>query len=109
LSAFDKVTQWNVSFTSPDDERHTGLVTLVSVGEKQYGWYSGKDYELPITKVSTDGGKLVMSVTATTEDGSKVDVTFRGTVEGDRVQGTAEYDVEGEKGSFPFTGKRKSQ
>lgn len=109
LSAFDKVTQWNVSFTSPDDQQHTGLVTLVSFGDKQYGWYSGEDYELPIMRVNSDGGKLVLSVTAETEDGFQVDVTFRGTVNGDRVQGTAEYDVEGEKGSFPFTGKRKSQ
>lgn len=109
LSEFDKVAQWSLSFTSPDDQRHDALVTLVSVGDKQYGWYSGKDYELPIMQVSTEGGKLVMSVTAKTEDDVKVVVTFRGAVEGDRVEGTAEYNVEGEKGSFPFTGKRRSQ
>jgi len=108
LSAFDKVAQWSVSFTSPDDQRHDGLVTVVSVGDKQYGWYRSKDYELPIMQVSTEGGKLVLSASAETEDGVPVDVTFRGTVTGDRVQGNAEYKVEGETGSFPFTGKLKS-
>jgi len=108
LSDFDKVSRWSVSFTSPDDQRHDGALTLVSVGGKQYGWYSSKDYELPIMQVSTEGGNLVLSAQAETEDGVPVDVTFRGTVTGGRVQGNAEYEVEGETGSFPFTGEVKS-
>ena len=82
--------------------------SLVTVGDKTYGWYSGKEFELPIMQVSTEGGKLVMSVTATTEDGAKVEVTFRGTVEGDRVSGNAEYETRDDAGSFAFAGKLKS-
>ena len=107
-SDFDNVTQWNLAFTTPDYERHNALVTLVSVGEKIYGWYSGKEFELPIMQVAIDGPKVVMSVTTKTQDGDKVDVTFRGTVEGDRVTGNAEYITGGDTGSFAFSGKLKS-
>ena len=108
VSKLEKVTQWNLSFMTPDYERHDALVTLVAVGDKQYGWYSGKDYELPILKASVKGEKVVMSVTTITEDGAKVDVTFRGTVEGNSVKGTAEYNLEGDTGSFSFSGKLQS-
>jgi len=107
-SKMDGLVRWDLSFVTPDFERHEALVTLVPVGDKEYGWYSGKDYELPILKASSKDGKLVMSVTAQTEDGGKVEVTFQGTVEGSRVKGTAEYKMEGESGSFAFSGKLKS-
>lgn len=108
VSKMDGLVQWNLSFMTPDYERHEGLVSLVPVGDKEYGWYSGKDYELPIFKASSKDGKLVLSVAAQTEDGDKVEVTFQGTVEGDRVKGTADYKMEGESGSFAFSGKLKS-
>ena len=108
VSKFEKAARWNLSFTTPDYEQHDALVTLVSVGDKEYGWYSGKDYELPMLEVSTKGGELVMSVTAKTEDGEKVEVTFRGTVQGDHVEGAAEYFLEGDSGVFAFTGDLES-
>ena len=108
VSRMDDLARWNLSFMTPDYERHEALVTLVPVGDKEYGWYSGKDYELPILKASSQGGKLVISVTAQTEGGVKVNVKFQGTVEGDRVNGTAEYKMPGDSGSFAFSGKLKS-
>lgn len=108
VSELEKATQWNLSFTTPDFEQHDALVTLVSVGDKEYGWYSGKDYELPILQASTKGGELLMSVTAKTEDGAKVEVTFRGTIQGGRVEGAAEYSLEGDSGVFAFTAKLES-
>ena len=83
-------------------------MTVVSKDQKLYGWYSSKEHELPARKVSKDGEKVALSITVKTRDGGKVDVTFRGTVDGDQVDGEAEYDFEGETGSFPFKGKRQS-
>ncbi len=72
------------------------------------GWFSGKDHELPATKLSKNGDEVVLSMTAKTEEGEHVNVTFRGNVDGDRVSGKASYELGGETGDFPFTGKRKS-
>ncbi len=108
LSKFDDVTQWDVAFSTPEYERHRGLVTLVSVGEKKYGWYSGREFELPIMEVKSGDEKLVMRITTETRDGAKVEVTFRGSVEGDRVTGEAEYQTGDDRGSFAFSGKLKS-
>lgn len=107
-SAFDESDKWQLSFVAPDDQQHKAVVTVVSKNDRLYGWYSSKDFELPATKFAIDGDQVVMSVTAKTEDGTPIDVTFRGTVSGDRVSGTAEYDLSGETGSFSFSGQRKS-
>ncbi|MHB8971593.1 MAG: hypothetical protein ACYC3X_18510 [Pirellulaceae bacterium] len=49
-----------------------------------------------------------MSMTTETPEGAQVDVTFRGTVSGGEVKGTAEYRTGDDSGSFPFQGKRAS-
>ncbi len=106
-SDFDEVEKWKLSFVTPDDERHESVVTVVAKGDKLYGWYSSKDYELPAQKITKDGDKVLMSITAKAHDGASVDVTFRGTVDGDQVKGEAEYDLAGETGTFPFEAKRQ--
>ena len=107
-SDFDESEKWQLSFVTPDEQRHEATITVVAQKDELYGWYSSKDFELPSLKLSNDGDKVVMSVKATTRDGANVDVTFRGTVEADRVHGEAEYDLKGDTGRFPFTGQRKS-
>lgn len=108
LSSFDEVMTWKLSFVSPDGERHDPTVTVVTKNSKHYAWYSGSDHELPASSIRVDGDRVEMKIAAETAEGTKVDVTFRGTVDGDRVEGNAEYDLEGDTGSFPFTGKRSS-
>lgn len=105
---FDEATKWKLTFVTPDGEQREALVTVASRGEKLYAWYSSKRYELPAKKISMDGEKVVMAMTVKTRDGAKVDVTFSGTVDGERVAGEVEYDLEGETGSFPFQGNRQS-
>lgn len=108
MSSFDDASTWQLQFTAPDNEKHEAKITVVSKGGKHYAWYSGRDHELPAKSISIDGDKVVATLTAETEEGAKVDVTFRGTVNGDQVKGTADYNVEGQTGSFPFEGKRAS-
>lgn len=107
-SDFDEAEQFKISFTTPDYEDHEAVVTVVANGEKLYGWYSSKEYEVPAKKVTLEGDKVTMSMTVKTEDGSNIDVTFRGKLDGDEVEGEAEYDFEGDTGTFEFEGKRKS-
>jgi hypothetical protein len=108
LSAFSDVSTWKLGFTSPDNEKHEATITVVAHEGKHYAWYSGRDHELPARSISIDGDKVVATLAAETEEGAKVEVTFRGTVSGDQVRGTADYNVEGQTGSFPFEGKRAS-
>ena len=108
MSEFDDVMTWNLSFVTPDEQQRKAVVTVLSKKEKLYGWYSSKEYELPATELSKNGDKVVMSITAKTHDGENVDVTFRGTVAGDQITGDAKYELDGDTGSFPFRGERKS-
>jgi hypothetical protein len=108
LSEFDEVMTWKLSFVSPDEKQHSPTVTVVEKDGELYAWYSGKDHELPAVKISVDGDRVEMKMTAESPEGAKVDVTFRGTVDGDNVAGKVEFRVEGESGSFAFTGKRTS-
>ena len=107
-SDFDETQKWQLSFVAPDGQKHEPVVTVVSKDDQPFGWYSGKEHELPATKLTVNGDQVVLSLTVKTRDGDSVDVTFRGTVSADRVKGTADYDQDGETGSFPFTGERKS-
>ncbi len=108
LSSFDEVSTWKLAFTPPDDEQHEATITVVAKGGKHYAWFSGRDHELPARSIRIDGDKVVATMTAETAEGAKVEVTFRGTVSGDQVRGTADYSVEGQAGTFPFEGKRAS-
>jgi hypothetical protein len=107
-SDFDHVEKWQLSFVTPDEQQREALVTIVAKKDQLYGWYTSNELDLPALKVSKDGDQVVMSITAETRDGANVDVTFRGTVVGDRVKGNADYDLEGDTGSFSFVGQRKS-
>ena len=100
-SDFDETEKWQLSFVTPDEQRHEATVTVVAKNDQLYGWYSSNDFDLPAQKFAKDGDKVVMSMKVKTRDGANVDVTFRGTVDADRVNGEADYDLEGDTGSFP--------
>lgn len=107
-SSFEEAMTWKLSFVTPDNEKHEPTITVVTEGGKMYAWYSGRDHELPARSIRVEGDSVVMSMTAESPEGGQVDVTFRGTVSGDEVKGTAEYRTGDDSGSFPFQGKRAS-
>jgi hypothetical protein len=107
-SSVGEVAKWNLSFVTPDGEQRKPTVTVVSTGSKYYAWYSSKDFELPALKLGVDGDRVEMKLSVETREGDKVDVTFRGTVEGDKIAGSAEYDAPSESGEFSFKGAHKS-
>ena len=107
-SDFDDVTQWDLAFVAPDNQQQKATVTVVTKGAQAYAWYTSEDYDLPAKQMSVNGNDVVMSITAKGPDGNTIDATFRGSIAGDRVSGTAAYSVEGSSGTFPFSGKRKS-
>lgn len=107
-ASLDDVSQWKLQFVSPDDETHKATLTVIEHGDKLHAWYSGKDHDIPVSEITVDGNRVTMKVTAVTRDGSKVNVTFRGTVDDQTVTGTVEYQLDGESGTFSFSGKRVS-
>lgn len=106
-SDFGEVAQWSLSFVTPDDQQREATITVLKNGEKLYGWYSSKEYEIPATEIHKVGDSVILRISTKTPEGAKVDVTFRGAVAGDSVKGNAEYELEGNTGSFAFTGTRK--
>jgi hypothetical protein len=107
-SDFDEVSQWGLSFVAPDEQQREATVTVLTKGDRRYGWFSSEDYDVPAKSLTVEDDGVSLAISVKGPNGSNVDVTFRGTVSGDRVEGKAEYSFEGESGSFPFTGKRKS-
>lgn len=108
LSSFDDVMTWKLTFATPDQKSHEATLTVVSKNGKFFAWISTPDHELPARDLTVEGDRVELKLAADTPDGKKVDVTLRGTLSGDEVQGTAEYRVQGETGSFPFKAKRTS-
>jgi hypothetical protein len=108
LSAFDEVMKWKLSFVTPDHEQHDATVTVVAKNNRYYAWYSDDDHELPARALTIQGDRVEMQLTGESPEGRRVDVTFRGTVTGDTVQGNAEYRLPGDTGSFPFKARRDS-
>lgn len=107
-SDFDDHEEWQLSFVTPDQQHREATVTVLAKKDQLYGWYTSNELDLPALKISKNGDKVVMAMTTKTKDGARVDVTFRGTMDGDRVKGEADYDLEGDTGRFEFEGQRKS-
>jgi hypothetical protein len=107
-SSFDEVMKWQVSFVTPDNEQHEATVTVVSKSNKFYAWYSDKNHELPARTLTVQGDRVEMKMSGESRDGTRADVTFRGTIAGDQIQGNAEYRLQDQTGTFPFKAKRAS-
>lgn len=108
LSTFDEVMKWELSVTTSDNQQHKAIVTVVSKEGKYYAWFSGEHHELPARSITVENDRVELKLTAETPEGRQVDVTLRGTVDGDQVQGNAEYRVDNHTGSIPFKAKRTS-
>lgn len=104
---FQDVSQWNLSFTTPDSQSRQATVTVLNKDGKTYGWYSSDEFEIPAKEVKIDGDRVKLAIEGKMPGGTKVQVTFHGTVTGDQVKGDADYELDGNSGSFAFTGKRK--
>lgn len=108
LSSLDEVQTWKLDFVAPDYKKYAPLVTVVSEGDNLYAWVSGESHELPASRITVDGNRVEMRLTAESDDGEDVDLIFRGTVNGESVKGKVQYDAPGDTGSFPFSGTRTS-
>ncbi|MFW6171371.1 MAG: hypothetical protein ACODAD_12840 [Planctomycetota bacterium] len=107
-SAFDETQTWKLDFVAPNYKKYTPTVTVVSKGDNVYAWVSDESHELPASKVTVDGDRVEMRLTAESAEGDDVDLIFNGIVEGDTVKGKVQYDAPTDTGSFPFSGKRTS-
>jgi hypothetical protein len=107
-SSFAEAMTWKLSFVTPDNAQHEATVTVVSKNDKFYAWYSDKDHELPARALTVQGDRVELKISGESPEGTRVDVTFRGTVDGDAVQGNAEYRLPDQTGSFTFQAKRAS-
>ncbi len=100
------VAQWKLSFTTPEGETHEPTLHVFAKGEALYGWCIGDDYELLAKSLKVEGDRATLAMSAKLADGAVANVTFRGTIDGANVSGDADYDVEGDRGSFTFIGKQ---
>lgn len=100
------VAEWKLKFTTPDGENHEPTIHVFEKGDALYAWYLSSDYELLAKSLKVEGDQATLSIAAKTADDAKVDVTFCGKIDGALVDGTADYNLDGERGSFPFSGKQ---
>lgn len=100
------VAEWKLKFTTPDGASHEPTIHVLERGDTLYGWYISDDYELLAKTLKVEGDRATLSIAAKTADNVKVDVTFQGTIDGSTIDGTANYNLDGERGSFPFSGSQ---
>jgi hypothetical protein len=108
-SDFEEYQTWKLEFETPDYERHSPLVTVVSLDGQRYAWYQGRDHDLPARSFKLDGNRVELVVAGQTGEGTPIEVTFRGQLEGERVKGAASFKLGGESGEFPFEGRPNSE
>ncbi len=105
---YDEVQTWELKFDTPDGRTRTPKVKVMAMGERIYAWYSAEDYELPADEVKIDGSDVELKMVIAGPEGGKVTVVFTGEVDEKNVSGDIKFDYQGQTGSVPFTGKRKS-
>lgn len=101
----NRVARWSLSFTTPEGEHHDSTLDVFEHGDTLYGWYTGDDYKLLAKSLTVEDDQAKLAISAKLADGSIADVTFQGVIDGTSVSGDALYDVEGDRGSFQFTGR----
>ena len=66
MSSFDEVMTWKLEIATPDNEKHSATVTVVTKGGQHYAWISSKDHELPVRDISVQGDQVVLKVATET-------------------------------------------
>jgi acetyl esterase/lipase len=97
---------WKLSF-NPGDSEHGAKLTITKEGSGLKAAYTDGDRKFEVTRVELKDGKLHFS-TETKRDGEKATATFEGKIEGDVINGEANWDYQGMSGSFLFTGNREA-
>lgn len=100
------VAQWKLKFTTPEGETREPTLHVFENGDALYGWFIDGDYQLLSNSLKVDGDRATLEVSAKLPDGAMANVTFRGTIDASSVSGDVAYDIEGDRGSFAFTGKQ---
>jgi acetyl esterase/lipase len=97
---------WKLSF-NPGDSEHEATLTITKEGSGLKAAYKDGDRKFEVTRVELKDGKLHFS-TETKRDGEKATARFEAKIEGDVINGEANWDYQGMSGSFPFTGNREA-
>lgn len=98
--------KWNLVATSPEGQTFEPTMLLRQSGDVlsgKYLWIDGSEVDVTDGKVTNDEASFKVTLDF---GGQKLAVTFHGAVDGDRIQGQADYDLEGQSGTVDFEGTR---
>ncbi len=100
----DVVGTWDLSLEGPNGTIEPQL-TLSKNGEKLSGKYVSPFGEREPKNVTLKDNKLSWEISGDA-DGAQFKVVYAGTPRGNKIEGNAEFDFDGNTGSMEFTGKR---
>jgi hypothetical protein len=100
----DVLGKWELSLEGPNGTIEPEL-TLTKDGEKLTGNYVSPFGERVPKSVTLKDNKLVFDVSAE-RDGAQFKVVYTGTPRGNKIEGEAEFDFDGNAGTMEFTGTR---
>lgn len=92
--------EWNITVETPNGPG-TPTVVLKQDGENLTGTYKGRFGETPL-KGTIKGNEIAFSTTISVQ-GQDLEITYKGTLDGDNMKGTATF---GAAGNGAFSGKR---
>ena len=100
----DVVGTWDLSLEGPNGTIEPQL-TLTKDGEKLSGKYVSPFGEREPKNVTLKDNKLSWEISGE-RDGAQFKVVYTGMPRGNKIEGDAEFDFDGNAGSMEFTGKR---
>ncbi len=92
---------WTLTLTTPDGQTFEPSVALKLDGGKLTGHYTGPAGEADIQDGTHSGNEFAFAVVR--DQGT---LKYKGTIDGDAIKGTVDFDLGGQSGTMEFVGKR---
>jgi hypothetical protein len=98
---------WKLSVTTDQGETYEPTLKLKADGGGFGGVYVGRTGESAIENAKVDGEKFSFVVKRDL-DGQALSLNYSGTLKGDAIDGTVDYDFDGQTGTLDFKGQREA-
>ena len=102
VAAPDVTGTWDIVEETPQGEME-GVLMIKDAGDGYSGTINVADQKSKLQNVMVKGSKVMFDRTVETPNGN-LDLSYTGTVDGDKIEGTIDA---GQFGEIPFSGTRK--
>ncbi len=103
----DVVGTWKLKVTLEDGNDFEPELKLVADGDKLKGNLTSPFGDAEAKEIKIDGADFSWKIDID-RDGQKIKSQYKGRLDGNRIKGKVDYDLNGQSGSLDFTGERET-